>query len=96
MKIFSYLLICFVLLLGLTFACLNADYVDINYYFGKAHLPLSILVGFSFAAGGLLGLIAGFITFLKLKRQQYRLNNKIRVIEKELENLRSIPLRDQY
>lgn len=96
MKIISYVLMFFVLLLGLTFACLNAESVDINYYFGVTHLPLSLLVGISFAAGGLLGLFAGFITYLKQKRQQYRLSNRIKTVEKELENLRSIPLQDNY
>ncbi len=94
MRVLTYIVLIFVILLGLTFACLNADSVSINYYIGSNELPLSFLLVITFALGGIIGLLVSSFVVLKLKRDNYRLRQRARVVEKEIENLRIIPMKD--
>lgn len=96
MRSLTYILIFVIFLIGLTFACLNAESVSINYYIGTAKLPLSLLLAFAFLVGGLLGLFAGLKRLLRLKRERYRLQQRLKLAEKEIENLRVMPLKDTH
>lgn len=96
MRIVSYILLIFIILLGVTFAALNHDNVIINYYVGSKSLPLSFLLVLSFSIGCLLGVLVGLGIFFKLKIKNYRLQQKLKVTEKEVENLRAIPLQDRH
>ena len=94
MRLISYLLLAVIVILGITFAGLNAEQVTINYYIGKHDLPLSLLLVFTFVIGCLIGLIGGIMLYLKQKAKNYKLRHHIRVVEKELSNLRTIPVKD--
>ncbi len=94
MRIITYILLFLILILGITFACLNAEPVTINYYIGKHSLALSLLLVLVFAIGGILGLIIGSIMLLKQKTKNIHLQNRLKLAEKELANLRTIPLKD--
>lgn len=96
MRIAFYIFLFLILLLGLTFACLNAEDVSINYYIGTSELPLSMLLAFTFVLGGITGLLVVLKVFLKMKYEQRRLHQRIKVAEKEIENLRVIPLQDRH
>ncbi len=96
MRIFSYILLLIVILIGVTFAALNHNEVSINYYVGQSALPLSFLLVISFAVGSLLGLFVGFWLLFKTKIKNYRLQQHLKVAEKEIENLRAIPLQDRH
>jgi putative membrane protein len=95
-RILTYLFILIVILLGITFASLNSGSVTINYYVGQHSFSLPILLVLVFAAGSLLGLCVGFWLLLKLKVKTYRLAQTLKVAEKEIENLRAIPLQDRH
>lgn len=95
MRIISYLFILIVILFGISFAVLNLDAVTINYYFGQSSLPLSLLLVLVFALGCLIGMVVGFLLLLKAKLRNYRLRQRLRLAEKEIENLRAIPLQDK-
>ena len=73
----------FVLLIGLTFACLNAEKVTINYYIGVKQLPLSLLLIFAFVFGAFFGLFFSVYIYIRHKREQSRLKQHISIIEKE-------------
>ncbi len=94
MRIISYITLILILVLGVTFAGLNAGSVTINYYVGATELPLSLLLVIGFALGCLLGLIVGMVMYLKARSQNYRLKNRIKLAEKEINNLRNMPLQD--
>lgn len=96
MRIFTYIFAILVALLGISFACLNADKVSINYYVGTSQIPLSILVALTFAIGAVFGLIGCAAIFLRLKREQYKLQKRVKIAEKEIENLRAIPVKDSH
>ncbi|MES2997809.1 MAG: LapA family protein [Pseudomonadota bacterium] len=94
MRILAYLLLIVVVLFALAFAGLNAELVSVNYYLGKAQLPLSLLAVLSFIVGGLLGLLTAFVIYIKLKYANRRLKHRLRLVEEELINLRALPLKD--
>ncbi len=96
MRIFTYLFFIIVIILGITFAALNHDPVKINYYLGEQSLPLSLLLVLSFISGSVIGLGVGLWIFFKTKLVNYRLNHQLKVAEKEIENLRAIPLQDRH
>jgi putative membrane protein len=95
-RIFTYILILIVILLGVTFASLNSGPVTIHYYVGQHTFSLSLLLVLVFTAGSLLGLLVGFWLLLKVKVKNYRLSQHLKIAEKEIENLRAIPLQDRH
>jgi putative membrane protein len=76
-RIISYVLLLLILLLGLSFAALNADPVEISYYVGKSMTPLSLLLVYTLGLGILLGLFTTLIPLFKLKRENRALKNAI-------------------
>ncbi|EKD70814.1 MAG: putative membrane protein [uncultured bacterium] len=94
MRIVSYFLLLAIVLFGMTFATLNSESVTINYYFGQNALPLSLLIVLVFAFGCLIGMIVGVWLLIKAKLQNYRMRQKLNLAEKEIANLRAIPLQD--
>lgn len=96
MRILSYIFILIIIALGVTFAVLNSGSVHINYYVGNRAMPLALLLAIVFAIGSLLGVGVGFWLLMKLKLKNYRLNQRLKLAEKEIENLRAIPLQDKH
>lgn len=82
-------------MLGVTFAALNMSLVTVNYYFSESSLPLSLLLVLVFSLGCVLGMMVGFCLLLKSKMRNYRLRQRLNLAEKEIENLRAIPLQDK-
>lgn len=95
MRIITYLFILVVILFGISFAVLNLESVTVNYYFGQSSLPLSLLLVLVFALGCLIGMLVGFLLLLKQKLKTYRIRQRLKLAEKEIENLRAIPLQDK-
>lgn len=96
MRILSYIFILLIIVLGITFATLNSMTVNVNYYVGHKDMPLSLLLAIVFAFGGLMGIIVGLWILIKTKMKNFRLRQKLRMAEKEIENLRAIPLQDKH
>jgi putative membrane protein len=95
MRILSYFFLLVIVFFGMTFAALNSESVTINYYFGNMTLPLSLLLVLIFACGCLVGMIVGFWLLIKAKMSNYRLKQRLQLAEKEVGNLRAIPLQDK-
>ena len=95
MRIISYFFLLIIVLFGMTFATLNSESVTINYYLGQSTLPFSLLLVIVFALGCLIGMIAGLWLLIKSKMSNYRLKQRLTLAEKEIENLRAIPLQDK-
>jgi lipopolysaccharide assembly protein A len=96
MRIISYIILLVIMVIGLTFAALNAAPVTFNYYLGTKTLALSMLLVFSFGIGLLLGGFVTFFSWLKLKKDNLFLKSRLKVVEKEVENLRTIPVKSDY
>jgi len=95
-RIVTYLLLLIIMLIGVTFAVLNPTLVTMNYYIGQKTVPLSLLTVTVFAFGCLLGLLVGAWLVLKVKVKNYQLKQRLRIAEKEVQNLRAIPLQDKH
>ena len=96
MRLLMYILMIIVVLLGVTFACLNAATVQINMYLTTFTLPLSLLLVFVLGLGILIGFSMTMINVVKLKSENRRVRNRVRWVEKEVQNLRSIPLKNEH
>lgn len=95
MRIIGFLFLLIVVLFGITFATLNSQSVEINYYFGKNTLPLSVLLVLVFALGAILTMLVSLWLLLKAKIINHRLQKRLALADKEIENLRAIPLQDK-
>jgi putative membrane protein len=96
MRVITTVLLVLIILLGFTFAGLNAEPVALNYYIGNVKLPLSLLLVLVLIIGCLLSLIASLIFGIKLKNENRRLRQRLKIVEAELANLRTIPLKDAH
>lgn len=73
-----------IIILGVTFAFLNATPVIVNYYVGSSEMPLSILLVSVLGIGSMLGLLIGFVAVVKLKFVNMRLRRHLESIEREI------------
>ncbi len=85
-----------VAVLGIVFAVLNARPVAFNYYFGTLEAPLSLLLVLALAAGAGLGLLAALGMVVRARHEASRLRHKVALAEKEVANLRAIPIKDRH
>jgi len=95
-KIFYAIAIVLIALLGVIFAILNAEPVQFNYYFGSTQTPFSLAIVIAMLVGAMLGLLAGLGMIMKAKRQVSRLRRSAEITEKEIANLRAIPIKNQH
>ena len=85
-----------VALIGLSFALMNADNVVLNYYFGSIEAPLSLVIVLAVALGAVLGVVASMWVVIGQKREAAKLRKAVKVAEKEIDNLRSLPMKDSH
>ncbi len=82
-----------ILLLGLSFAVLNAESVKLDYYFGSWQAPLSLLLAMVMTLGVVLGTLACMGMLLRLKRELSKLRKSAQLAQEEITNLRALPLK---
>lgn len=82
-------------LLGVFFITLNTVPVRLDYYFGKTELSLSALIVICLVVGAILGLLAVFGNYIRIKRANTRMKKDIQLLQEEVYNLRRLPLRDK-
>jgi putative membrane protein len=95
MRIITLLLTLIILFIGISFAVLNANDATINYYFGTAHLPLSILMVIALIVGVFIGLLSTIFMVIKAKAQQHTSHRQLQHAQQEITNLRKLPLEDK-
>ena len=84
------------ILVGVSFAALNATSVQVNFYFTTLKAPISVLMTMMLGIGMLLGFILFLMSYWRLKAEHRKIKNQLRLTEKEIKNLRAIPLNDQH
>ncbi|MEX0731951.1 MAG: lipopolysaccharide assembly protein LapA domain-containing protein [Aquisalimonadaceae bacterium] len=94
-RIIGFIVVLLVVLFGLSFSLLNADTVAVDYYFGELNLPLSLLLVFSLIIGALAGVLACLAMVMTRTREMRRLRRRLTDTEKELNELRRLPLKDK-
>jgi lipopolysaccharide assembly protein A len=89
MRFIGYIIILILVLLGITFAVLNANSVPVNYYMGQKHMPLSLVVVISFGVGVILGVLVLFFKNTHLRIRNGNLARRVKKLEKKLETARA-------
>ncbi len=84
------------ILIGVSFAALNAASVQVNFYFTVVRMPISVLMTCMLGFGLIIGFFLFLIRYMRLKNQYRKLKNQLKMTEKEIKNLRSIPLHDEH
>lgn len=88
-RLLLYIIVVFLVLLGVSFAIINSEPVTFNYYAGETVISLSMLLVLSFAIGGLFGMLACIGLYMKTKQQSLRFKRQAKLANKALDNLRA-------
>lgn len=96
MRIFMIVLYLLLILVGVSFAALNAGPVQVNFYISKVTMPISVLMTVSLGVGLLIGVILFLLRYWRLKMDYVKIKNQLKLSEKEVKNLRDIPLKNQH
>ena len=83
-----------VFILCLVFYLRNDDAVVLDYLLGTMELSFSAWLLILLAVGIVLGWLSLLPVILKLKADNARLNRQVKVSEKEINNLRVMPVKD--
>ncbi|PWG63466.1 lipopolysaccharide assembly protein LapA domain-containing protein [Spiribacter halobius] len=83
-----------VVALGLSFAMLNAESAELNFYFGQLSMPISLWMVIAVVVGAVLGVLSSVGMVFRQRRQLARLRRQIADAEKELSELRKLPIRN--
>lgn len=94
LRLLGFVLLFALVILGLSFAVLNAGSVEIHYYLGTLEVPLSLALVSVLSLGVVLGLLAGMGVLLAQKRRIHQLERKVASTTTEIANLRAIPIKD--
>ena len=93
-RIARLILVLAILLFGLAFHLKNNQLIELNYYVGAIEMPLSLIVVLILCLGALLGILASVPVIIKLKQKSIKLERQIKNSEKEINNLRVMPVKD--
>ncbi|WP_455376237.1 LapA family protein [Kaarinaea lacus] len=94
-RIIKLILILLVTVLAVTFTLLNSQPVKLDFYIGNFETDLVIVILVCLVLGSVLGITAVLGKLISFKQELLRKDKKIKVTEKEVENLRSLPLKDE-
>ncbi len=95
-RLMKVLLVLSVVLFGVVFHLRNDQPVVLDYFVSSKEFYLSVWLVIAFTFGVFLGILASLPLILKLKRKNARLQKQVQVSEKEINNLRVIPLKDTH
>ena len=93
-KLIKFLLLLGFAVLGAGFASINPHPVTAQYYFGEVTLPMGMLVLAVLAAGMLIGMVVSMLMVAKTRRENRLLRKKAELVNKEVDNLRTIPVKE--
>lgn len=96
MRILMLVIYIVLIVIGVSFAALNASSVAVNFYFKTVTMPISVLMTIMLGIGILIGFILFINRYWRLKIECHKMKNQLKLTEKEIKNLRSIPLQDQH
>ena len=96
MRIVMTLFYLVLILAGVSFAALNASSVAVNFYFLTISMPISILMMLTFGVGIIAGFFIFIVRYCRLKSERRRLKNQLKMTQREIKNLRTIPVTDNY
>ena len=96
MRLFLLFIYILLIVICLGFAALNATPVELKLYWMTLKLPLAFIMVSCFAAGLVLGAILFILKYASLKHTLRKSKHQILLLEKEIKNLRAIPIQDSH
>ena len=96
MRVVMVLFYLLLMLRGVSFAALNAGSVQVNFYVTTISMPVSVLMTLMLGMGLLIGFLLFIFRYWRLKVQLNKIKNQLQLTEKEITNLRNIPLKDKH
>ena len=88
MRILTILLLVAVLIIGISFASLNASTISVNYLIGKKDMPLVVVMFINFVFGFLFCYLIMFWKVLKLKAKLHSAKSKAKEAEEKLSKVK--------
>lgn len=95
-RIIGFILILIILILGLYFGSINAEPVKLDYFWGTSEVALSVALVLSLFIGAVLGVLACLSMIIRLRHKVAKLQKAVKAAEKEVVNLRTLPLKDDH
>jgi len=96
LRILRLCIILAVLFSGFAFHLRNDQLVVMDYYIGTFDLPFSLFIVIALCFGAILGILASLPGLFKLRREKRKLQSQIKLSEKEVNNLRVMPMKDMH
>ncbi len=96
MRLLLLLFYILLIIIGVSFAALNASSVEVNFYIKTVSMPISVLMTIMLGVGVILGFCLFIHRYWRVKIECRKMKNQLKLTEKEIKNLRSIPLQDQH
>jgi putative membrane protein len=96
MRIGVTLLYLVLILVAVSFAALNASSVAVNLYFSTVTMPISVMMTLMLGIGIIIGFFIFILRYWRLKSDNRKLKNQLKLTEQEIKNLRTIPVNDHY
>ncbi len=93
-KYFSIILILLIFIVSLVFFLKNNQMITFDYLVNSQDISLSFLLFISLSIGALLGILAWLPKIIGMKHRISKLEKQMKLSEKELDNLRVMPMKD--
>lgn len=84
MRLVTLILTLIIIIVGVSFAALNAKMVEVNYLIGSKTLPLVVILLLSLVVGSLLSLLVLGLSLLRMKAKNKWLAHKLKQAKEEL------------
>ena len=91
-----FLLFLLFLVISVLFFAQNSQAVTISFFVGQHAIPLAYIIVASIVIGFLLGIFSLTLPLLKRKVQLKSIERQLQQRKQEIENLRTMPVRDDY
>ena len=95
LRLIKFIFLLAMAVLGAGFASINPELATVHYYFGDLTLPMGMLLLGVLGLGMLLGLLVSVFILLKTRHENTRLRRKAELVNTEVNNLRTIPLKNR-
>jgi len=95
LKLIKFILLLGIALLGAGFASINPEPVAVYFYFYDFTVPLGLLILVMIGIGAVLGVFSSLLLMARVKRDNQRLRRQARLASEEVNNLRTIPVKDR-
>ncbi len=90
-------IIIFILLftISVTFAFFNFESIKVHYLFGETTTPLVIVILLTLVVGAIIGVLFTVWMSMHVRMELSKTKKELKSVRQELDNLRTIPLKDR-